>query len=200
MAIRNTQKKKIMQLWTIQPDHLWQQWQKEGTYRGHLDYVDTHWLPAYQWLITQMENRLGPRPHPHAFPVWAWYQYNNPKRRKPDLRCNSHLPRGQQGVRLEIEVEDHLVLLSDFFKWSAILNNAYLGENDEDEERFYAEMEASELSYNNYRSHPDHRQQIISSWPRVFDLDWTDEKLAVQATFWELHIKHVKSVTSFLAR
>ena len=46
---------------------------------------------------------VGPPPEPDCVPIWAWCQWEG-KRKKPDLRCRGHLPKGQPGVRLELEV------------------------------------------------------------------------------------------------
>jgi len=50
------------------------------------------------------------------------------KKRMPDLRSCGHLPRGIPGIRLELEVEEERVLLSDFSMWHAVLNQTYLAE------------------------------------------------------------------------
>ena len=198
-----------MKLWTVQPYHFWEVLQEEGMLCGDLSYVNKDWLPAYQWLATQMELRVGPRPHERAFPVWAWYQHDSQRRKKPDLRRSGYMTPGQRGVRIEFEIEDNLVLLSDFYLWHCVLNNGYLAESEEDDERFEAEVQASGLSYNQYCSHPDYHQQIVASWQRVFDLDWVDAKhwmtfqkedKQIQGAFWELRMSDVKDVTIFVAR
>jgi hypothetical protein len=171
-------------------------------YNGHKanrqGLADGEILDAYQWLASQMEQRIGGRPHADTLPLWAWYQWYGEKRKRPDLRSFDHIPSGQKGVRIEFETEDHLVILSDFDLWHAPLNRGYLGASDEDTERFYEETEG--LSHDQLHADPFYRQQIVNSWPRIFDLDWKNENLRIQATFWQLNMQDVRDVTVFIAR
>ena len=75
-----------MILWTMQPVEVWQEIQETGVYRcdparsSMPEFTD-----MYEWLIRQMEQRIGPPPAGVTYPVWAWYMQNG-KHRKPDLR------------------------------------------------------------------------------------------------------------------
>lgn len=51
-----------------------------------------------------------------GLPIWFWFSP------KPDLRHRAHLPRGEQAVRLELELPRETVLLSDFDTWHCVLN------------------------------------------------------------------------------
>ena len=42
-------------------------------------------------MVDQMKIRLGPPPESWYFPIWAWYQWEGEKRRKPDLRAGGPL-------------------------------------------------------------------------------------------------------------
>ncbi len=192
-----------MKLWTLQNYHFWEVLQAQGTITTDLNYIDKDWLEgqiftAYQWLAAQMEQRVGPRPYPDAFPLWAWYQWHGVKRKRPDLRSSGYLLPGERGVRIEFEIEDHLILLSDYMLWHIPLNRGYVSANDEDAETFYAETDG--MTRDQLHADPGYHQHIINSWERIFDLNWSDEKLSVQATFWELHLSQVKEVTTFIAR
>ena len=192
-----------MKLWTVQAYHFWEVLQEQGTITTDIRQIDEDWLDgeildAYQWLASQMELRIGGRPHPDTLPLWAWYQWHGEKRKRPDLRSFEYIPSGQKGVRIEFEIEDYLVLLSDFDLWHSPLNREYLGASDQDTESFYEETE--ELSHDRLHADPFYRQQIVNSWPRIFDLDWKNENLRIQATFWQLNMKNVRDVTVFISR
>ena len=88
-----------MRLWTIQSPEVYQLIEETGVYRcdpyqsGMLTPIDEskaglelekQFADSYDWLVRQMEKRIGPRPEGVVYPVWAWYQYGF--KRKPDLR------------------------------------------------------------------------------------------------------------------
>lgn len=164
---------------------------------------------AYEWMIEQARQRIGPTPAGCQSLIWAWYQWQDQSRRKPDLRFGAHLPKGTAGVRLELEVDDAQVLLSDFELWHHVLSYTYLPASEADDEAFSAELEQRGLSVYTTRPLLDsvYHERIRQSWQRIFDLDWSDEYVArpraqksIQAVFWELHIEQVQHVQHFVAR
>lgn len=208
---------KSMILWTIQDYRAWEIAQQAGVLRADAAYVEADELAsmsilAYRWLVEQMEQRIGPGPPGVDFPIWAWYQWRNDRQRRPDLRSSAHLQRGQKGVRIEFEIKDQQLLLSDFDLWHSALNYWYLPLNEQDDLAFEAELETHGLSLYEMKPLPDvaYHQRILDSWQRIFDLDWCDEtgyisadrkeKKSIQATLWELPVAHVRKVTAFTAR
>lgn len=161
-----------------------------------------------------MQRRLTTqRPTKQAMPIWAWYQWEG-QRRKPDLRSSGHLPRDEQGVRLELEIAAERVLLSDFDLWHYVLNYWYLPENEEAGEAFEKKLAQCSLSvykcdHQNPLPHAHYRQKIEKSWEKVFDIDWSDRRHAIaspprqksiQATLWEIRPADVVSAKEFTAR
>lgn len=193
-----------VRLWTIQTIPAWETLQAAGVLRAESRLAEPDFAAAYRWMVAQMRQRL-PRPSFAAkTPLWAWYQYRGPDRPRPDLRKRSHLPAGQRGVRIEFELADELVLLSDFELWHLVLNNWYLGESEADADAFdkLADQEGYPLP-------PDSplNQVVRDSWTRIFDLDWSDpyfvhdvQRRAIQATFWELPLQAVRKADFFTAR
>ena len=171
--------------------------------------VDNFFLPAYQWLSQQMRIRVGSPPTNDALPVWAWYQWQGKKKNKPDLRSGGHLPKGERGVRLELEVGDHRVLLSDFELWHYVLNYWYLPLSEEDGETFEATLEQHALSFFQTKPLPDPKfhQVIVSSWQCIFDISWSAKGItrprkekSIQAILWEIRLEDVRSVQEFVAK
>ncbi|HEY0606752.1 MAG TPA: DUF3841 domain-containing protein [Herpetosiphonaceae bacterium] len=196
-----------MKLWTIQTRDAWQKLQQQGCLRAELRYIDPNHLMSYQWMIDQARQRIGPAPAGCQSLIWAWYQWQNQSRRKPDLRFSAHLPKGTAGVRLELEVDDAQVLLSDFELWHHVLNYWYLPASKADDEAFAAELEQLGLPETKRKLNPAYDERIRRSWRRIFDLDWSDEYIArsraqksIQAVFWELHIEQVQHVQHFVAK
>lgn len=160
-----------MRLWTIQTKEAHQRLLETGRLYGDWRRAERDFKSAYKWLCAQMEQRgirLKGRP-----PIWAWTH-------KPDMRIAAHSWRGKNGVvRLEIEVPDDQVLVSNFEAWHCVLNDHYLVTHD------------SELA--GMFDHPQH--EVEASWQKIFQLEhinalpgYTD---LAQATFPEILLDHV---------
>ena len=194
-----------MKLWTIQTDSVWKQLLKVGTISGSAKYVDPTWLNAYKWLIQQMELTIGKKnemffKNAEVFPIWAWYQWADEKHKKPDLRSPGHLNRAEKGVRIECEIPDSDVLLSDFHLWHYVLNYWYLNLNEQEAEAFERDLAKQNLSFYTMKPLPNlnFHHQIVESWQQIFTI--TTDSTMIQATFWELPLSAVKNVKPFKAK
>ena len=120
-----------MKVWTIQTQEAWQRLKDTATLRISEEHIEPkELLPAYRWMAAQMKVRIGPPPAGVEYPIWVWYQYRDAAHPRPDLRHRAHLPPGTAGVRLECEVAEESVLLSDFDLWHSVLNERYLARSD----------------------------------------------------------------------
>jgi Domain of unknown function (DUF3841) len=156
---------------------------------------------AYAWMRAQMAERL-PNYGGH-FPWWAWVA-PPAGRRRPDLRArwayHTGWPPGTPCVRLELELADEEVLVSDFDEWHAVLNHGPLVETDAEWDRITALPE------------PQQTVACQATWPRMFELaashdcPWwdfwhgADSTRIVQACFETLRLADVRAVTRFVAR
>lgn len=181
-----------MRLYTITTEKAFSALNERGWLTGNARYAWRGFLPAYRWMSTQMNRRVGPSRGRSSYPIWAWVA-------KPDLRARGHLPGGTNGYRLEITVPDEDVLLSDFSLWHIVLNESYLSRDEDDEARFET-RERSNIPNSVLRL------EIQKSWERIFDVrgdrdsDWWGKEPDLQATFWRLDKAQVKEATPFLAR
>jgi hypothetical protein len=167
---------------------------------------------SYDWLICQMEQRIGPRPKQDAYPLWAWYQWDGATRCKPDLRSTGHLSAGTKGVRIELEIAEDQILLSDFDAWYFPYCQCYLARSEQEDTAFEAEMRAHGFTgaKDIPLSHPKLLDKMLTSWERIFDLDYvgsvdwdsgkTRHQKSIQGTFWQLSIDQVRRITPFTAR
>lgn len=195
-----------MRLWTIQTEAAWNALNEPGELRGSIAYADPDFLPAYEWIAAQMTARIRPPDDGGSLPVWGWQQFDG-KRRRPDLRQSAHLPRGERGVRIEIEMPDDELLLSDFELWHYVLNYWYLPGSERDAERFASTHGREVPSWRKPPANPMVDRLIRGSWERIFDLEWCERDIAapraeksIQATFWRLDSAHVVRADSFIAR
>ncbi len=198
-----------MILWTIQSAAAWHAFQREKTLRAHSQFVEPAFRAAYEWMVGQMVKQIGPHPKTVRYPLWAWYQWRNHRKRRPDLRGGAHLPAGQRGVRIEFEQPDAAALLSDFDLWHYVLNDWYLPASMAEGEAF--ERELSDRGLSPYGTGPStdaaYHRRIAQSWERIFDVAWAAEGIAdpypmksIQATLWQVNLDQVRAVTFFTAR
>lgn len=156
-----------------------------------------------------MRLRLGSPPTSSRVPLWAWYHWESGARVRPDLRCSGHLPAGEGGVLIELDMDASEALLSDFELWHYVLNYQYLPVSIKDSRRFDAMLEGQGFRTPSDvpgRNHSFHRA-VRESWTRIFDLNWSEPDIAsgfgrkaIQATFWNLRRDRVRSFTIFRAR
>jgi len=197
-----------MRLWTIQGIAIYEQLQKDGVaYCTHPDWSDyEEIMHAYHWMAAQMRKRIGNPPvQGIEFPLWAWYQYDSAKRKKPTrspINCCEGL-----SAFMEIEIPEHQVLLSDFSNWHTALNLCALTDWKRISKKTEQldELAGRRLLFKEYPK--DIQKEIENSWEAIFDLDRRDKTVgrtykknrSIQATFWALYPENVCSV-EFLER
>lgn len=197
-------------LWTIQHQDFYKTLiQEKIVYAALRPEIDSEYLIGYEWLRKQMDNKIGKRPFPTCYPIWAWYQWNGIQQAKPDLRYSCHLNKGTPGVRLTIQKEIREVLLSDFILWhSPYCYHYYIAVDELQDERFEQKLKDLNLTESNFEQFPHYLQrEIEQSWQHIFDLDYNfpactqpyDLK-SIQATFWSLSLDEVIKVEKFIAR
>lgn len=142
-------------LYTIQTLEGYQQAKKKKILQGNIDFVTDHFKSPYEWLIAQMNQRIG---HNDQFPIWLWAE-------KRDLTDEALLPSGTMGVQLKVELTTDLVLASDFDAWHCVLNNDYLTLNEEEDSL----VKAGQFAFTKEQT-----------WERIFD----GELLSAAADYW----------------
>lgn len=195
----------MTRIWVVRTVRALEELLSAGRLRGRSEYVWKEHLAPYTWMTRQMAERRGAPPAEDTFPVWAWYQYDGVRRRRPDLRSSAHIERGARGVRIELEVEESEMLLSDFDTWHHVLLHSYLPVSEEDDERFAAAAEPFERKGKLYPR--PLRREVRKSWELIFDLDFEDPYVAspkdeksIQACLWEIRAEQIVSVDCFTAR
>ncbi len=198
-----------MRLWSIQTLDVWNKLQQDGVFQSTANgMLAPSFAAPYQWMAAQLSRRVAVPPLGCTWPIWAWYQWADRDRPKPDLRASRHLARGVRGVRLELEITASSVLLSDFELWHYVLNYWYLPTSDADDTAFEHMLAHHGLSTYPPKLLPAPYHRIVTaSWERIFDLEWAVEGISwprhrksIQAVFWELELQHVRNVDIFTAR
>ena len=184
-----------MKLWTIQPVEVIDILNRDGIFRCNPLLSDNYccrcFKDAYDWLVEEMDKRDIPHPDGLTIPIWAWYERNR-KHKKPDLRESGYTTRGEKCVCIELEIQDNMVLLSDFDKWHSVLNNFFVSDAETDEE-FDKEFDLYESLTTEGK-----KKMCVDSWQKIFDI--SKGYGYTQATFWEIRKEMVKKVVYFTAR
>ena len=184
-----------MILWTIQHEGAWRRAQRRGVLRADGRRQWRHFRASYCWMQREMRQRIGEPPSGVQHAIWAWLQYENENKRRPDLRRSGHLPAGTPGVLLEFCAAEDNVLLSDFDLWHYVLNRWYLPQTPSE-----AKDELEDAARLRTR-------RLTRSWRRIFDLDFYLEGVSVprsersiQATVWQVPLGAIRSARVFRAR
>ncbi len=197
-----------MRLWTIQGIEIYNQLKREGiAYCTKPEWGDDPtFIYGYNWMAQQMRQRIGEPPiEGIEYPMWAWFQYDSHKKRKPP-RSPYDIPEGISAY-MEIEMPEKDVLLSDFSAWHAVLNQWPIDdwkEIDRVIERLVKNA-GRDLEYKEYPQ--ELRDRIEKTWEEIFNLNRRDADVgrrhkknrSIQATFWVLKPEYIVSV-EFLKR
>jgi hypothetical protein len=79
------------------------------------------------------------------------------------------LPPGTRGYRVEFEIADSDVLLSDFELWHYVLNYWYLPASKNEGDRFNARYGGDRYSWRRPPTNHQVTKMISDSWDRIFD-------------------------------
>lgn len=185
----------VITMWTIQDIPAYEKMQETGILEVPNDnFVTPDYVPAYDWIKTKMlERGLLPSSSSQVYPVWAWYQLCG--QRKVDLRSGQGM-KGARLVRIEFDVPRDEVLLSDFCLWHAVLNNGYIGDNEQEDEYYWD----NESLFS--------REDIEKSWEKIFNIAEIQknpylcepELQSIQATLWKIDMDQVREVKFFTSR
>lgn len=195
-----------VKLWTIQSMSAWDSLQSNGYLTPTFNEECIDWKSAYLWMIENMKKRIGLPESEDKFPIWAWYQYQDSKKRRPDLRRIGHLSKGVKGVRIEFVKDEEEIVLSDFILWHIpLVHKFYIGQDEQEMSDYKDKLKRDKLSNLEYDQYPnDIKQEIENSWLRVFDMDFAPpyhpfkkQNKMIQATFWRLDTFEITKVDRF---
>ena len=207
---------KYLTLWTIQRKNVWKKIFLDGRYSSNDPYIEDKeafynipsFKKAYDWMIKNMEKKLGPRPVDCVLPIWAWYHYGSIVYPKPDLRTIVwEYEKGSEHVLIELVVPYYRAILSNFDAWNYVINNWYIPSSIRDNNKF--NKIAKSLGVNPYiDKHPKQLTKIIEqSWNKVFDMDKLCEFISgekdnrsIQATLWQIFKEDVVDTKFFVGR
>lgn len=165
----------------------------------------TPWLEVnpFHWVMQQFHERR-PDINPEAqYPWMAYYQFND-KMKKPDMRTARHWlkeerSRGLRHALVKLEVKPEKVLLFDDDAWVMGPLGAHAVTYSEEE---FNQIYGS-LDDNTAWPPVNSREEILATWPRIFELDelvrksspdWNRFGIRIIALLAELDLDDVRSV------
>ncbi len=185
-----------MKLWTLQPLTILNEIAATGTYRykKELSYNLTKQnalTNEYQWLMEEMEQRIGHKPEGVEYPIWAWHTWKG-KQQSPDTNSAAFLQRNEDKVLLTLEIPEKEVVLTDFDAWQYVLNGGYVPSHEDIEQFEEIQNHIDSLDENELN------RFIQSSWKNVFQTTRIDTAeyqrgYFIQATFWEIKKDYILS-------
>ena len=231
LTFQRNRKIKIMRLWTVQNERVYDDFLAKGKpyrvvnehtmpwYWSDTDEPDAEIYP-YRWMASQLALKAGPPPEGVEFPVWAWKKVDGHDDGKPDMR-RWRTTYVEQVVRLQLEIPEEKVLLSDFDNWHIPLNLGYFSKTEAETDEFdkWAESIGVERLRKNtlWTENPTEaeltvREKILESWKRCLELEptptkgydpewmgnWQDDY--IQAVFWEILPEYIVTVERFTTR
>jgi hypothetical protein len=158
-----------MILWTILDQAALDALNKNGILKGDWRRAIKEFINPYKWMAEQMVRR-GIMDEPKSF-LWAWHTYGKSKR--PDFRTygfKRQLAYSKVLYRVELDVPDERVLLSDYDLWHSILNGFAVTLNEKEDDKFYPEN-AERKAYDWIFPSAMPEEDVKKTWERIFDLD-----------------------------
>ena len=187
-----------MILYTIKEEDKWIEFQKTGILKSDDEHIFCDdFLDSYEWLEKKMLDFL-PKPDINCkHPIWAWYKHDG--KNKPDLRKSGYGNKGEILYRIEFEIEDAKVLLTDFSEWHLVLNGTE--EHKKNKQcifplDWYDEEEIEQEIKNGWFVSED---KLIYNWDNII-VDKNSLSKDIQATLWYVKIEQVRNVTKFKVR
>lgn len=155
--------------------------------KEHMEDISPLILMCYDWFVDAAKERVR-KPDDVEYQIWCSVSARN---------CM----RPYEGeVAYVLEVPNEEIIYFDGLKWDYVLNLHYVPTNDDDLEKYRAEIKAKgyknsfEFIQGRYaRQYPLEEKRIKDSWVRVFDVDsWNI--FGVQANIWEIKKEWIKHI------
>ncbi len=156
---------------------------------------------AYDWILENMERSVKKEGNAH-YPLWAWVKFKRgiypPKHKREEAQENVT-------VRITFLKNEKDMLITDYRRYSFILNNLYIPVCRKDKEWFFHQMETENITREELKAYvrPDkyrmHRTdkgyldlcaRIRASWDRCI----TEDSDVLQACVWRINLCEVVSI------
>ena len=115
------------------------------------------------------------------------------------MRKSGHLSKGEIGVRIEFEIDDNKVLLTDFSDWHLVLCSNEIAFGLKHSYFELKECDEEEIKYYTEEGWFVKDDKILFDWNSII-LNKNSNLRDIQATMWYVKMEQVKSITKFKSR
>ena len=155
---------------------------------------------AYQWVIEKM-NKSIKNQFNTSYPIWCWVKcYNTvaPSKRKGE-KIEGY------DVKITFNKNEKDIFITDFRRYSFLLNNMYIPDNIEDKINFDKILEKFNITkeelkayvrqdkYNGYRTDKEFLE-ICSKIRKSFDKCITKDSDVLQGCVWRINLDEIESI------
>ena len=178
-------------VWTRQHKNVLKELEEKGRYFTKKEYIHMDLqehsnlvLEAYDWLVKNGPDASN-RPADVSYPVWV--SFDNEAAMMP----------GENGVVLELLLEEEKVTSINIAKWGIILNYSYIPLDDEDAKRHSKLLEL--YGTNDPKAYmtsfyPEIKREITDSWKRLFDDTVKIGNDLKYGTIWEIRKEWITNI------
>ena len=155
---------------------------------------------TYEWVIENM-NKYLKNPHHVKYPIWCW------------VKCyNGICPPKHQGtpvngfdVKITFHKNEEDVFITDFRRYSFLLNNIYIPKNLQEKEQFDQKLKKYNITQDELKAYvrkdkfPSHRKdqeylKICQEIRNTFDLCITKDSDILQGCIWRLELTDIEKI------
>lgn len=160
----------------------------------------TKTAPTYNWLINKMNEQV-PNHTTATYPLWCWVKcYNSicpPKHRGPKVEGFD--------VKITFHKPENDVFITDFRRFSFVLNNIFIPNNQQEKEEFFEKINQLNITLEDlkmftrpdkYKSHrnDDEYVNICQEIRSSFDRCITNNSDILQGCIWDIKLSEVESI------
>jgi len=204
-----------MRLWALEDLSTWQRLIKDGTLyitkecvNEYYGWQEEKYLFPYRWIREEMKKRIVPPPVKDIYPIYTIFEWEG--KPKVDLRIASWWSQaGKKMVRIEMDCDEHNVLLVNYDLWMYVRNHWYIPESEIDRMRFERKFPNHPWTISEALDHPDqlYQKEVIESWQHIFDLEYQDiddsfstNERWIIGWIWEIKLEWLKSYKYYTGR
>lgn len=173
--------------------------------KGYLEVDEQHinikkYGHTYEWIIEKM-NESVPNEYGTKFPLWCWVKF------KQGICPPKHKGTPAKGfdVKITFEKRKEEVFITDYRRYSFLLNNIYIPDSKHDKKQFEKELEkysvtAEELKavvrtdkYSSYRTDKEF-MDICYKIRKSFDRCISEESDVLQGCIWRINLNEVLKI------
>lgn len=155
---------------------------------------------TYEWVLEKMNKQIKNNSN-IKYPIWCWVKcYNGicPSKRKGKKIEN-------YDVKITFNKKDNEVFITDFIRYSFILNNMYIPDNKEDYLKFKSELEKYNITEDElkayvrkdkYKFHRTDKEylNICKKIKKSFDKTITTNSDILQGCVWNIKLEEIEKI------